>query len=345
MRSAVFGVLGGVCALGLVVLLAAPGAPSVPFSTMLGTPGPHAQRTRAPGLAMDLVFSGDGSRVLSRQENGEVVAWGLSSGAPHRLGETTGPFAYCAGDELLLTSEGAGVTLTSLRDGRMRKMGAAPATYAAISDDCATLAVADAKAARISVWVLRPKLRFLSPETQRPVRNGLAISPDGARLAAATGTYSDETGHDAGVETFVIPPWGAATAAAAVAGGPTTGVWRTVFSPGGALLYADTQADAESGLRAFSVADGTAVWGYDGFESHWVRGLAVSPDGAILASGDENGMLRLWGGATGELLYQGNTGLPIQSLAFSPDGSMLAVGLWDATIGVAGVWGLIGVEG
>jgi WD40 repeat protein len=345
MRGVIFGVLGGVCALAAIVFLAGPGAPSVPFTTTLGAPGPQDAQTRSPGLAMGLAFSGDGSRVIAQQENGEIVAWGLASGAPHRLGHTTGPFAYCARDEVLLTSDGGGVTLTSLRDGHARSLGQASADYAAMSEDCATLAVAAKDATRISAWRLSPGLRFLPVETQRPIRNGLAISPDGARLAAATGTYSDEAGHVANLEVFAIPPWGPDSAGPLVNDELIVGMWRVAFSPDGALLYAGSQSGGKAGLRAFSSVNGAAQWGYDGFKAFWVRGLAISQDGAILATGDENGMLRLWDGATGELLYEGWTGLPIQSLAFSPDGSMLAVGLWDATIGVAGVWGLITPEG
>jgi len=345
MRGVIFGVLGGVCALVAIGFLAGPGAPSVPFSTTLGAPGPHNAQARSPGLAMGLVFSGDGSRVIARQENGDIVAWGLASGAPHRLGHTTGPFGYCAKDDVLLSSDGAGVALTSLSDGQARTLGRAPADYAALSEDCTTLAVAAKDATRISTWRLSPELRFLPVETQQPIRNGLAISPDGVRLAAATGTYSDAAGHDANLEIFVIPPWGPASAGPSVNDGLIVGMWRIAFSPDGALLYAGTQSEGKAGLRAFSTVDGAAHWGYDGFEANWVRGLAISPDGAILATGDENGMLRLWDGATGELLYEGWTGLPVQSLAFSPDGSMLAVGLWDATIGVAGVWGLITPKG
>jgi WD40 repeat protein len=64
-----------------------------------------------------------------------------------------------------------------------------------------------------------------------------------------------------------------------------------------------------------------------------VRAVAFSTDGKMLASGSEDGSLRLWGAITGErvqILYEHNS--RIWSLAFSPDGILLASGSTDQTI-------------
>ncbi|MFE5214080.1 MULTISPECIES: WD40 repeat domain-containing protein [unclassified Streptomyces] len=77
----------------------------------------------------------------------------------------------------------------------------------------------------------------------------------------------------------------------------------------------------------------------------WIRqrvwAVAFSPDGALLATGEENGMVRLWDPVTGQ-----PAGKPLTSrqrvwaVAFSPDGALLATGaddgmvrLWDPVTG------------
>ncbi|QLE39811.1 NACHT domain-containing protein [Nostoc sp. C052] len=70
-------------------------------------------------------------------------------------------------------------------------------------------------------------------------------------------------------------------------------------------------------------------------------GIAFSPDGTLLATGDAEGGLRLWQVATGQLVinFAGHLGW-VWSLAFSPDGQLLAscssdktIRLWDVNTG------------
>ncbi|WP_438036742.1 pentapeptide repeat-containing protein [Sorangium sp. So ce204] len=73
------------------------------------------------------------------------------------------------------------------------------------------------------------------------------------------------------------------------------------------------------------------------FEPTWVQvgecgAVAISPDGALLASGHADG-LALWDLATGSPLRMltGHSG-PVMSIAFSPDGETLATGSKDGTV-------------
>ncbi|MFJ3792720.1 helix-turn-helix domain-containing protein [Kitasatospora sp. NPDC090091] len=60
-----------------------------------------------------------------------------------------------------------------------------------------------------------------------------------------------------------------------------------------------------------------------------VNGLAISPDGRLVATGDSQGQVALWDARTtarvAELQGHDGVGAPVQDVRFSPDGSLLAV--------------------
>jgi uncharacterized protein YcbK (DUF882 family) len=83
----------------------------------------------------------------------------------------------------------------------------------------------------------------------------------------------------------------------------------------------------------------------------WVRAVACSPDGRLLASGGHDGKIRIWSAESGALArtLEGH-GLWVTALAFSPDGKRLASGgfdrrlrLWEVASGrqLRKLWGHI----
>ena len=65
-----------------------------------------------------------------------------------------------------------------------------------------------------------------------------------------------------------------------------------------------------------------------------VSSVAFSPDGTVLASGSDEGAIRLWDATTARALGEpllGHRG-SVRKIAFSPDGRTIASGSWDGTV-------------
>src|SRR6185437_2984319 len=85
-------------------------------------------------------------------------------------------------------------------------------------------------------------------------------------------------------------------------------------------------------------------------QTSWVTALAFQPGGLLLASGHDDGVVRLWDYAAGRLAYElrgpispsGSGGdLAVSALAFRPDGRRLAVAAEDRSILL---WDMVGGE-
>ncbi|KAB5595640.1 Vegetative incompatibility protein HET-E-1 [Ceratobasidium theobromae] len=151
--------------------------------------------------------------------------------------------------------------------------------------------------------------------------NSVSFSPDGARVAIASG--SDIWVRDAHTGRDVAGPFK----------GHTDSVNSVVFSPDGARIVSGSD---DCTIRVWESHTGAPV--ADPFEGHTdlVHTVAFSPDGASIVSGSYDHTIRVWESHTGAPAagpFEGHTDL-VKSVAFSPDGTRIVSGSSDYTIRV-----------
>lgn len=238
----------------------------------------------------------------------------------------------------------------------------------AFSPDGSYLAVGDT-GSEIRIWDLASGelLDTLSGHTD--LISDLAFSPDGAILASSsfdnsvklwdTADWSLEntfTGFEDWVEALDFSPDGSMLASGSddhtirishvPDGKPIfkmqheqdafyTGISQVAFSPDGkSLAYAELTTSGDKAVQVRNLATGGQLHVFD---IKRAARLAYSPDGGLLATGDETGDIMVWDLGNGELL---DSLAPFQAkvtgLAFSPDGRYLAAASRD---GLIKIWG------
>lgn len=69
--------------------------------------------------------------------------------------------------------------------------------------------------------------------------------------------------------------------------------------------------------------------------THWVKLVAFSPDGKLIASASFDGIIKFWSVATGECVktWQGHQ-TTVTTITFSPNNHLLASSSYDQTVKV-----------
>ncbi len=97
-----------------------------------------------------------------------------------------------------------------------------------------------------------------------------------------------------------------------------------VFDATGAMISADSWGGLRCGPYAGDSPEALgAHWTVPVAHDGWIRGLAISPDGTLVATGGTDGHVRLWSRADGSRRFNAKHADPVFSVAFHPDGKSL----------------------
>jgi WD40 repeat protein/serine/threonine protein kinase len=166
----------------------------------------------------------------------------------------------------------------------------------------------------VRLWDLATGQKVQSFHGHAAYVNGVAFSPDGHRIASVGGNYWSEAEN-------TIKIWDADDRAEPIT--LPSSSYCVAFTPDGRRIAAYdldestiTLWDAVSGTKVHSLKEATGD----------AEGLAISPDGKLLATGAYDGGVRLWNAETGDPIrtFPRQSGW-ISGLTFSPDGTYLAV--------------------
>jgi hypothetical protein len=174
-------------------------------------------------------------------------------------------------------------------------------------------------------------LRTLIGETET-VRS-VAFSPDGKTLASGSWAFVRGPNRSSGR----IRLWDAATGQVLRILGTSSESQSVAFSPDGRMLISNSTDESSAGgntlVKLWDLPGGGLLRTFGSGIAGGVDCLTSSPDGRILASGHDDGAVRLWELASGQPTHtlSGHSGR-VSSIAFSPNGQVLASGSWDLTI-------------
>ena len=324
--------------------------------------------TGLPEHINDLSFSPDGKTIVSVTWGNEICISDTITGKPKKrftVSATDSAFSVAFspdGEIVAIGNSDGNIYLSDLNTGELKRKltGHSEDVQSVVfSPDGKTLASSSYIDETVRLWDVRTgeQKRILTEHTGDI--EGLAFSPDGKTLASSgsgdgairfwdvrTGDQKHAvTGHTSDVDSVTFNPDGQF-----VASGHEDGSIRFWDGLTGLHLKTFKGSNHYASCLVFSLDGKTLAWasGLDirlqdaqtGEEKMRLTGhewgmhsMALSPDGAILASGSEDTTIRLWDMHTGEhkKTLNGPTDR-VYSVAFSTDGKTLASGSDDNTI-------------
>ncbi|HMC65359.1 MAG TPA: hypothetical protein VKI65_10515 [Gemmataceae bacterium] len=282
-----------------------------------------------PNRIFALSFSPDGETLASAGGDNRIRLWEAATGRPalplqgHVSGITALAFGP-EGRELVAADRGGSVRVWEPATGKeLRVLGKTPNSQ---------LGIALSRDGKILALAAGPRLWDMATGkdlSQFPVLQwwgeSVALSPDGTILAGAWNDAIRLWDVRTGKELRRFGAGGSASKAA------------LALSPDGLVLAVLNRGGFRPWTRIslWSTTTGEKLRGWD--ESADFFSPAFSPDGKTLATGGDDGTVRLWAVATGQEIRRfGTQGREYQArvhaVAFSPNGKTLATGKPDGTM-------------
>ncbi len=204
-----------------------------------------------------------------------------------------------------------------------------------MDSDCNTAALSTG-GSELEIWDLKSNILKHKIKTLLPIRNGLAVSPDGQKVAAAEGIYHE----DKRLHETLIELWDISSANRKPvlsydkrSSGLIVGVWNILFTPDSKKIVFDTQLRTESGIMLIDL-EGKTIFEKSGFKSYWMRAADFNSDKNFLATGDEERNLVVWDVNTKGIGFYNKLPEVVESVSFSNNGDMIAAGIADSTVQV-----------
>lgn len=251
-----------------------------------------------------LAFSPD-SRLLAGAADNRVAVWDVAAGTKRWsiAGGMSGAERLLFETSLAFTPDGRTLVVAAQQD--MSAGGTAGA-----------VALLNARTGRVELTLIAGA---------EPV-NGVAVSPDGRRIAGVTGEFESE--HP---EIYMWDrPSGAVAWTSRADEGP---LLAAAFSPDGHTLAVSGRSSDGSSVHLLDADSGSLIRTLDHGDT--ALSVAYARDGDTLASGGLNGMLRLWNPESGALrarLSGASSPFSVLSVSFSPDGQRLAAASDEGTV-------------
>ena len=313
-----------------------------------------------------IVFSPDGSQIISGGEDGLVKVWDVSTRKEKELWSAK---EHTKGIASVAISPDGGRFVSGGKDGKVTLWEATardkviylgshgrPVMSVAFGPQGGIVASASHDKT-IKLWNTASKepIAVLVGHTAKV--NSVMFNSDGTlcasgsldgtiKLWAITEANVLLTGHRGLLMSVAISPDGARLASAARDGiaklwdlasreqlyarEHSTGITCVAFSPDGRWLVSSTREDG-----VIVVRDATSGENHQTLRGHSadVNSVAVGPDSTRIVSGGADNTVRLWDRETGRALYvlEGHTA-PVFTVAFSPDGIHVASGSSDRTV-------------
>jgi WD40 repeat protein/tRNA A-37 threonylcarbamoyl transferase component Bud32 len=287
----------------------------------------HPRRGHADAVNV-LAVSSDGRTLASGGQDHRIILWDLATGELRHsllahMDSVSGLVFSPDGRQLASAGMDGDIAMWNVSAGteiwRLRGQSRSQARIQ-FSPDGRTLA-APTEGGSVKLWAVESGAQVSTLRGHSGVVRCVAFSPDGTRLAAG-GENKTVVMHDlasGGSQSFKTP----------------SGILDVAFSPDGLTLAAVGDApEVPVCLWHLDTNQETAWQGHTGP----VHGLAFSPTAPVLATGADDGTIRLWALSDGKpharIIGPGPFGGPVRSVAFTPDGRYLATANANGTVHV-----------